>query len=180
MRRHRFSFGIPEVGSGEKRKSHCFAVDLWPDRSSKWARPVEQKRLGAGRSQRPSLMPSLTLRQEFIKARQLMSEGNSANHLPELWVPWGPQAGLRMRPEPEPVQAGSPHRSEESADTWEQPLRKRGSERASEREKLSPLYASRTVLDSSESVASQNNWNIGCTCSFTFFCAEKHAVYTVQ
>lgn len=66
------------------------------------------------------LVPSLTLPQESIKAQQVVSEGDSANHLPERSAPGGSEAGLHMNPQP--VQAGTSRRPEESADTLEDSL----------------------------------------------------------
>lgn len=84
MRRHRFSFGIPEVESSEKEQAIVLRLTSDPIAPlSGQGRLSRNGSVRAGASVR-SLMPSLTLRQEFIKARQLMSESNSANHLPEL------------------------------------------------------------------------------------------------
>lgn len=129
----RIQFQDPQGGIRGKRKSLCFAGDLWPECSSEQVSRLSGKQLSAGWSQCQSLMPSLThdyrnllrpgsLWQKAILQIICLSSQRLEAH----------EAGLHMSPQP--VQAGSSHRSEESADTWEQSPRR-----------LSPLRASLTA-----------------------------------
>lgn len=167
IRRHRFSFRIRKVGSEEKEKA--FVLQVTSDLNAPLSGWAERKQLSAGRSRCQSLMPSLThdyrnlLRPGSLWQKAILQIICLSSRRLEAR-----EAGLHMSPEP--VQAGSSHRSEESADTWEQSPRR-----------LSPLRASLTAQDSSLRIVRQPKqvkYSAHVFFFFSyFFCGKKKKVY---
>lgn len=75
-----------------KKKQSLFVGTLWPECTSKWTDRLRGDNSVQVETSVVSVwgfVPSLTPPQESIKAQQVVSEGHSANHFPELSAPRG-------------------------------------------------------------------------------------------